>query len=70
MLIHIEELHSKLKKGETIKIVTSLENYVTYINRTDVIRIDENVLEIYRANGATVCINPQYIVMCCVIERL
>ena len=70
MIQHISDLHSTLDKGATIKVVTTLPNYVSYINRTDIIRTVDGVLEVYRANGAIVIINPQYIVMCCVIEKV
>ena len=70
MIDRIEDLHSKLQKGESIKILTSLPEYTTYISRTDLIRIDDNVLEIYRANDSIVFINTDHIVMCCLIRRL
>ena len=64
----ILKFHSELNKGETIKIVSALEDYQTLINRTDMIKRDGDVLLIFRANGAKVALNTNYVVMVCVIE--
>lgn len=69
MIKHIVKFHQELNKGESIKIITALDNYTTYINRTDLIKPSGNVLEVYRANGAKVAINTQYVVSICVIRR-
>lgn len=69
MINHIVELHTNLQKGTSVKIKV-VEGYTTYINRTDVIRTNGGILEIYRANGAVVYINTAYVIMCCVVERL
>ena len=70
MINRIISFHSDLKKGQTIKIITLLDNYVTYITRTDILhKCNDSALLILRANGARVAINTNYIVSCCVIER-
>lgn len=69
MIKHIVKFHQELGKGESIKIITALDNYTTYINRTDLIKPSGNVLEVYRANGAKVAINTQHVVSICVIRR-
>ena len=68
MINQIIKFHKELQKGETVKIITSLPDYKTYINRTDVLKQEKDILLILRANGAKVAINCQYIVSCCVIE--
>ena len=69
MVDQILQFHSDLEKGQTVKIITALDNYTTYVNRTDVLKdVDGNLL-ILRANGARVIINPDYIVAACIIER-
>ena len=71
MINQIIKFHSDLNKGESIKIITCLDNYVTYINRTDLIKkANDDVLLIFRANDAKVAINTNYIVSCCVVRRL
>lgn len=71
MINQIHQFHSELEKGQYVKIITSLDNYVTYVNRTDIIKANGHILKIFRANGAKVAINCQYVVACCVVkERL
>ena len=69
MINQIITFHKTLKKGETVKIITTLDNYSTYVNRTDVLQKLDGILLISRANGARVVINPEYIIAACVIER-
>ena len=69
MINNITKFHKELKKGESVKIITALPEYNTYINRTDVIKTDGDILLIFRANGAKVAINTNYIVSICVIVR-
>ena len=69
MIDIIVKFHENLTKGETIKIITALDNYTTYLNRTDLIKANGEILEVYRANGAKIAINTQYIVSVCVIEQ-
>ena len=71
MIDRITKFHQELNKGESVKIITTLDNYTTYINKTDVIKADrtDGVLEIYRANDAKVALNVDYVVSCCVIRR-
>ena len=70
MINKIQEFHLGLKKGQTVKIITALDNYVTYVNRTDVLKDDDGLLLILRANGAKVILNCDYVVAACVVERL
>lgn len=71
MINQITNFHSNLEKGETIKVMTVLPEYVTYINRTDLIKVGGNdVLLVFRANGAKVAINTNHVVMCCVVREM
>jgi hypothetical protein len=71
MIDHILNFHMALEKGQYVKIITSLNNYITYINRTDLIKAEDNILVIFRANGANVVLNTDYVVGCCIVkERL
>lgn len=70
MINQIQEFHLELQKGQNVKIITALPNYITYVNRTDVLKdIDGNLL-ILRANGARVILNPAYVVAACIVERI
>ena len=70
MINQIQAFHSTLKKGQTVKIITALDNYSTYVNRTDILKDDNGLLLIIRANGAKVILNCDYVVAACVVERL
>lgn len=71
MINQIFKFHSDLNKGETIKVITSLQGYTTYISRIDLLKkVNDNVLCVFRANGAKVAINTDYIISCCVIKEL
>ena len=71
MINQLIKFHTDLEKGQTIKVITALKEYETYISRTDIIRkCNDSLLLILRANGAKVAINTDYIISCCVIERL
>ena len=71
MINQIIKFHSGLEKGETIKVITALDNYVTYISRTDLLKkVNDEVLCIFRANDAKVALNCNYVVSCCVIKEL
>ena len=70
MINQIIKFHSTLNKGESIKVITCLDNYTTFINRTDIIKkINDDVLCIFRANDAQVALNSNYIVACCIVRR-
>lgn len=70
MINSIIKFHGELEQGETVKIITCLKGYETYVNRTDLLKESGDILEIYRANGAKVAINTAFIISCCVIRRL
>lgn len=70
MIDQIQEFHTTLKKGQYVKIITALPDYVTKVDRTDVLKDIDGKLLILRANGAQVILNCDYVVMACVIERL
>ena len=70
MINHIINLHKELPKGKYVKIITSNPNYTTKVDRTDVLKADGDVLRVFRANSAQVAINCNFVVMCCIVERL
>ena len=70
MINQIQKFHLELQKGQTVKIMTSIDGYSTYVNRTDILKDVDGKLLILRANGAKVILNPEYVVMACVVERL
>ena len=69
MITQIIKFKKKKKKGESVKIITLLPGYETYVNRTDLLKIENRKLLIFRANGAKVALNNRYIISCCVVER-
>ena len=71
MINQVIKFHQELEKGQSIKVITALDDYSTFINRTDIIRkCNDSLLLILRANGAKVAINTDYIISCCVITEL
>lgn len=68
MINQIISFHKDLEKGQHVKIVTGLKDYKTYVNRTDVLKQDGEILQVFRANGAKIAINTNFIVMCCVVD--
>ncbi len=69
MIDQIQEFHLCLEKGQYVKIVTAVPDYITKVDRTDVLKDVNGKLLILRANGAKVILNPEYVVMACIIER-
>ena len=69
MIDQIQKFHLELKKGQYVKIVTAVPDYITRVDRTDVLKDVDGKLLILRANGARVILNPDYVVMACIIER-
>ena len=69
MINQITKFHKELKKGESVKIMFH-NDFETYINRTDLIKQEGKILLIFRANGARVAYNTDYVVQACIVERL
>ena len=69
MINRVQEFHLTLEKGQYVKIITALPDYITKVDRTDVLKDVDGKLLILRANGAKVILNPDYIVAACIIER-
>ena len=67
MITEIIKFHSQLNKGEAVKIITT--QYETYIDKTDLVKIERRHLLIFRADGCKIAINNRYIVACCVVRR-
>jgi hypothetical protein len=68
MINVIIELHKDLVKGHYVKIVTSLKDTIYYIDKTDLLKQDGDILKVYRANGKTFAVNCQFVVACCITE--
>ena len=69
MLDRIFWLHSKLTKNQQLRIVLSRENWEVTIDKTDVIKSDDQMLTILRANGNITVINPEHVVVICTMKK-
>ena len=70
MINQIIAFHKDLQKGQTVKIITGLKDYVSYVNRTDILKQDGDILIVFRANGGKVAINCTFVVASCIVERI
>ena len=69
MIDRIFWLHSKLNKDQLLRIVLSRENWEITINKSDLLKSDDNMLTIFRANGNITVINPAHVVVICTMKR-
>ena len=69
MLDRIFWLHSKLTKNQQLRIVLSRENWEVTIDKTDVIKSDDQMLTILRANNNITVINPEHVVVICTMKK-
>ena len=70
MLTEIKNLHTKINKDQMVRIVTSRQNFEIMIDKTDLIKTTKSgMLRIIRANGNITSINPEFIVMTCIVKR-
>ena len=69
MLDRIFWLHSKLTKNQQLRIVLSRENWEVTIDKTDVIKSDDQMLTILRANGNITVLNPEHVVVICTMKK-
>ena len=69
MIDQIQKLHLELKKGQRVKVITSVPDYTTTFDRRDVLKEVDGLLLILRVNGGKVILNCDYIVSACIIER-
>ena len=69
MIYQILELHKKLTKGQTLKII-ALGEYTTHLNKSDIVKPtkEAQVLQIHRANGNTIALNCNHIIVACITE--
>ena len=70
MLDRIFFLHSKINKEECVRIVLSIKGWEVIIDRTDILKSDDNMLTIFRAKGRIVVINPDEIIMACTMNKM
>lgn len=69
MIDRIFWLHSKLTKHQQLRIVLSRENWEVNVDKSDLLKSDDNMLTIFRANGNITVINPEHIVVICTMKR-
>ena len=69
MLDRIFFLHSKINKEECVRMVLSVKGWEVIIDRTDILKSDDNMLTIFRANGRIAVINPDEIIMACTMSK-
>jgi hypothetical protein len=70
MLTEIKNLHTQINKDQMVRIVTIRNNFEICIDRTDIIKCTKSgMLRIIRANGNITSINPEFIVMTCIVKR-
>ena len=70
MLDRIFFLHSKINKEECVRIVLSVKGWEITIDKTDILKSDDNMLTIFRAKGRIVVINPDEIIMACTMNKM
>ena len=68
-LIHeIENLHKQINHDQLIKVVVN--NMDVIIAKDDIIHTTPTgMVRIVRANGNITSINPEFIVLCCIVRR-
>lgn len=69
MLDRIFFLHSKISKDQCIRIVTTVQGWELHIDRTDILKSDDNMITVFRANGNIIIINPNEIAIACTMRR-
>ena len=70
MLDRVFFLHSKINKEECVRMVLSVKGWEIIIDKTDILKSDDNMLTIFRANGRIVVINPDEIIMACTMNKM
>lgn len=70
MLDRVFFLHSKINKEECVRIILSVKGWEITIDKTDILKSDDNMLTIFRANGRIVVINPDEIIMACTMNKM
>jgi hypothetical protein len=50
-------------------MVLSVKGWEVIIDRTDILKSDDNMLTIFRANGRIAVINPDEIIMACTMSK-
>jgi hypothetical protein len=69
MLDRIFFLHSKINKEECVRIVTTVKGWEIHIDRTDIIKSDDDMLTIFRPSGTITVINPNEIAVACTMKK-
>ena len=69
MLDRIFFLHSKITKDQVVRIVLVRENWEVQISKSDLIKSDDNMITIFRANGNITVVNPNHVIMACTMDK-
>ena len=69
MLDRIFWLHSRINHEECIRIVMSVKGWEITIDKTDILKSDDNMLTILRAKGGITVVNPNEIIMICTMSK-
>lgn len=69
MLDRIFWLHSRINHEECIRVVMSVKGWEITIDKTDILKSDDNMLTILRAKGGITVVNPNEIIMICTMSK-
>jgi hypothetical protein len=69
MLDRVFWLHSRINHEECIRVVMSVKGWEITIDKTDILKSDDNMLTILRAKGGITVVNPNEIIMICTMSK-
>lgn len=69
MIDRVFWLHSRIKHDECIRVIMSVKGWEITIDKTDILKSDDNMLTILRANGRIMVINPDEIILACTMNK-
>ena len=69
MMDRVFWLHSRIKHDECIRVVMSVKGWEITIDKTDILKSDDNMLTVLRANGRITVINPDEIILVCTMNK-
>lgn len=69
MIDRIFWLHSRINHEECIRVVMSVKGWEITIDKTDILKSDDNMLTILRAKGGITVVNPNEIIMICTMSK-
>jgi len=70
MLTEIKNLHTQINHDQMVRVIMLRSDFETRIDKTDILKVTKSgMLRIVRSNGNITSINPEFIVMVCIIRR-